>query len=66
MDVRDSLQNLRAEAAVKGTKKSPKKIKPYPRPKSARDRILETKSNEELDGLAKDLGYGDEQDNTED
>ena len=57
MDILDALNRRRAEAMVKGSKKSPKKIKEYPRPQSARDRIINQVSQEELDELAEDLGY---------
>lgn len=60
MDLVDNVNRHRSEAAVKGTGKTPKRTKPYPRPVSQRDRILERSTNEGLDELARDLGFGDD------
>lgn len=60
MDVVDNINRHRSESAVKGTGKAPKRTKIYPRPVSQRDRILERHSNESLDKLAEDLGFGDD------
>lgn len=60
MDLVDTMNRRRAEAAVKGSKKRPKKVKEYPRPISAKERIMEARSNEEIDSLAEELGYLEE------
>lgn len=60
MDVRDGIHMGRSEAAAKGTGQNPKRVKMYPRPVSARDRIVTRKMDENLDELAADLGFGED------